>query len=225
MLGLVCLGEGRSEIRAIRGVRFQAVYVLPGNGLRARRSLFAAARTLRRAHVRQAAFLTDPLPRAFLEAHGVCGVSTAALHRAAAAQLVLRCFEQRGMEPRRASVTLAAETVTPELWRAAGELMRTVRYISLCVPDGEELARFLRRAQGAAVRLVTPGEAAAADLTVCFDPCFETRGNMLALGDPALSVMYDDDLPAQVLAALYEAGALDVLQLRVRAVMHPAIQS
>lgn len=203
-------------MRVIRGVRFRTVYLSRGTGLYACFLRSLAARTLAREGVRQAVFLVDDAQRELFARHGVMGISPVPLYRATAAAIARRCLTQRGVAPRAATIAFAAEHVTPELRRAVTILAPEVRYVTLAVfRGGEALARTLRCELGVAARVAVPGEALCADLTLCFDPC-GTEG--LALYDPALAVDYDDGLPAELLAALWQAGALDAEKLNVREV-------
>lgn len=219
VFGLVCYRERGAQapcVRVIRGVRFFTVSIPREDGVAAFFTLRAACRALRRAGVRQTVFLVDAPRRAFFEQRGVTGVSVVPLHRATAAAIARRYLEQVGIEPGRATVAFAAEHVTPELCGALAALAESVRYVTLRVPrGGEKLARSLRREHGVAARTVSPGEPFSASLTLCFDPCPDVLGAATPLYDPALAVEYDDDLPDALLAALWQAGALDEKKLTV----------
>lgn len=228
MLGLVGYrehGERAAEIRVIRGVRFCAVNILPGTGMRARWSLYCAARTLARADAHRAVVETDDAAREYLAERGVSEVSAAPLYRATAEAIARRYLAQKGIDPAHATVAFAGERVTPELRRAVFLLARDVRYVVLRIPRAEaELARSLRAEMGVAARLAASDEDVRADLTLCFEPCEAARGG-LRLYDPALTVEYDDELPTRLLSALWSAGTLDVQTLAVRSVETPEDKS
>ncbi|MBQ7713817.1 MAG: hypothetical protein IJT71_02895, partial [Oscillospiraceae bacterium] len=76
--------------------------------------------------------------------------------------------------------------------------------------------RSLRRAHGVAARVVPPGAPMRAELTVAFDGV--PAAGALRL-DAGLDVAYDSGYPNELLAALWQAGALDADALDVRAVV------
>lgn len=208
-------GAAEPPVRRIASVRFQTVYVLRGDGLRARLSARFAARSLARQGVRQAVFPEAYAWRGIFERRGVSPVSPVPLYRATAAAIVRRYMARRGVEPHRATVAFAAERTSPELYRAVTALAAEVRYVVLAVPSGgEELARRLKRELGVAARLTLPTEAPCADLTVAFSPV-PAAGDVLALYDPALKVEYADALPTPLLAALWSMGAVDAGSVQV----------
>ena len=73
---------------------------------------------------------------------------------------------------------------------AARELARDVRYLSLCTPGQERIARSLRWDCGASVHTLQTDERIAADLSVCFDDFPLPDGLVLPLGSGAVSVAY-----------------------------------
>ncbi len=218
---MVCCREEHTAappVRMIGGARFRTVYVAGGVSPRARVSAYAAARTLAREGVRRAVFPPDYAYRETFARRGIAAPPLAELHCATAAAIVLRRMAERGIDPRGASVAFTADAVTPELRRAVRTLAVSVRYIALAVPfGGEELARSLKRELGVAARLLTPDEAERADLTVAFSPA-AADGDVLALRDPALAVVYAGELPSPLLAALWAMGAVDADALEVCAV-------
>ena len=74
--------------------------------------------------------------------------------------------------------------------RSGGELSKDVRYLALCAPNGERLARTLRWDCGASVHTLQTDERIAADLSVCFDDFPLPDGLVLPLGSGAVSVAY-----------------------------------
>lgn len=220
MLGWVeyhSAGAREPPTRVLEGARFRVVYVLHGEGLRARLSARAAARMLRRDGVR-CALLPPAYPwGAIFAARGILPPPLTPLYHATAAALVRRYMAQRGMDARDATLAFAAREPSPELRRAVWELSADVRHIVLRFPGAEEAARALRRQMGLAARVAAAGEAVGASLTVCFDP-LEAAGETLTLCEGALSAEYDSAYPNELLAALLLAGALDAPWLEARRV-------
>lgn len=200
-------------VRVIEGARFRAVYVLPGNTLRARLSARAAARALARESVQAAVFPPEYTHRELFARYGIAAPPLAPLYRATAAAIVRRHLAQSEIEPRRASVAFAAESVTPELRRAVFALAADVRYIALAIPHGgDALAQALRRKLGVAARVGPFEMLPSADLVVAFD---ETECDALRL-DETLRVVYDSPYPNELLAALWRAGAINADALCVK---------
>ena len=106
--------------KRLDGVRFLAVGIRRGDGLRAVWSLRTAARTLERYGVTQAVF-----PRGFslyerFAARGIVPVDVRPLREAAAAAIARRVMAQQEIAPRRATVALCAARVT-RAYAAAAE--------------------------------------------------------------------------------------------------------
>ena len=218
MFGLIAYRtEDMPPERIINGVRFRAVYVSEGQGLRARLSASAAASALRREGVRLALFPPDyPFPVPFAR-RGVTPPPLAPLYRDAATAIVRRYMELHGVDPRTAMVAFAAGRATPELRRCVTELCGQIRYIALCVPNGgEALALSLRRDFGVAARIGTPDALPPPDLFVVFDDT-PVPGEALRL-DEALNVTFDDPRPGALLALLHRAGALDADTLNIKTI-------
>ena len=215
MFGFVCChSEEQPRFRVIEGTQFRAVYVTPGRSLRARMSCHAAARALRRDGVREAVFPPESVYRAAFARRGISPLSPVPLYHATAVAIVRRYMEQLGIDARHATAAFAAERVTPEIMRAVETLSGEIRYIALCMPGGEELARVLQREHGVAARLSTLPQRA--DLRVAFGKA-EVVGDVLRI-DSALRVAYDSPYPNELLAALFRAGSLDADALFVTSV-------
>lgn len=140
MFGLVewCGAGERCGAREKRldGVRFLAVGIRRGDGLRAVWSLRTAARTLERYGVTQAVF-----PRGFsayerFAARGIVPVDVRPLREAAAAAIARRVMAQQEIAPRRATVALCAARVTRAYAAAAETLAADTRYLQLCTAQG-----------------------------------------------------------------------------------------
>lgn len=94
------------------------------------------------------------------------------------------------LRPERARIALCAPSQSAALEAAARELSKDVRYLALCAPNGERLARTLRWDCGASVHTLQTDERIAADLSVCFDDFPLPDGLVLPLGSGAVSVAY-----------------------------------
>lgn len=117
--------------KRLGGVRFLAVGIRRGDGLRAVWSLRTAARTLERYGVTQAVF-----PRGFslyerFAARGIVPVDVRPLREAAAAAIARRVMAQQEIAPRRATVALCAARVTRAYAAAAETLAADTRYLQL----------------------------------------------------------------------------------------------
>lgn len=239
MTGLVCYharGE-KNGLRTLLGARFCAAGVRPGESLRARLSAVCAAVYLRRRGVRRAVFPKDyPLARVFARC-GVVPEDGLALRMAKTSAITRAVMAQLQLAPESARVALVSDVPSHALTRAAEELARAVRQLSLRAPDGERLARALRWDCGASVSVVPPGEEVAAPLAVVFAGaaprctgavlCLAPRLCLLdAQGARPLAVRYACALPpwaetweqGQLLAALFAAGALRAEEIGVRRV-------
>ena len=107
--------------KRLDGVRFLAVGIRRGDGLRAVWSLRTAARTLERYGVTQAVF-----PRGFslyerFAARGIVPVDVRPLREAAAAAIARRVMAQQEIAPRRATVALCASARHARLCRGGGD--------------------------------------------------------------------------------------------------------
>ena len=188
--------------KRLGGVRFLAVGIRRGDGLRAVWSLRTAARTLERYGVTQAVF-----PRGFslyerFAARGIVPVDVRPLREAAAAAIARRVMAQQEIAPRRATVALCA------------------------AQGGWELSQTLRSRFGVAAPVLRVPEGA--DIVLCFDDAAEisaARGIVLPLGAASLRVTYGDERaekcggePEQLLAAWYASLALRAEEICVKRV-------
>ena len=107
-----------------------------------------------------------------------------------AAEIIRRAMARLGLAPERARIALCAPSQSAALEAAARELSKDVRYLALCAPNGERLARTLRWDCGASVHTLQTDERIAADLSVCFDDFPLPDGLVLPLGSGAVSVAY-----------------------------------
>ena len=113
----------------------------------------------------------------------------------------------------------------------AAALAQDVRYLSLCAPGDERIARTLRWDCGASVSVCSRA-AEGADLAAVFSGGgVQCRCPALAIEDPALAVRFGaEGLPAAaekwaenaLLCALYGMGALDAASIFVKDVVFPA---
>lgn len=158
--------------KRLDGVRFLAVGIRRGDGLRAVWSLRTAARTLERYGVTQAVF-----PRGFslyerFAARGIVPVDVRPLREAAAAAIARRVMAQQEIAPRRATVALCALRVTRAYAAAAETLAADTRYLQLCTAQGGwELSQRLRSRFGVAAPVLRVPEGA--DIVLCFDDAAE----------------------------------------------------
>ena len=171
MLGLVSYRDAgeKNGARTLCGVRFCAVYIARGEGMAARLSARRAAKYLKWHRVRYAVFPKDyPCKSAFAR-FGILPPSDWALRQVKAAEIVRCAMAQRGLRPECARIALLSAAPSAALEAAARELARDVRYLSLCTPGQERIARSLRWDCGASVYEVQRGDHLASDLAVCFD--------------------------------------------------------
>lgn len=213
--------------KRLDGVRFLAVGIRRGDGLRAVWSLRTAARTLEWYGVTQAVF-----PRGFslyerFAARGIVPVDVRPLREAAAAAIARRVMAQQEIAPRRATVALCALRVTRAYAAAAETLAADTRYLQLCTAQGGwELSQTLRSRFGVAAPVLRVPEGA--DIVLCFDDAAETyaaRGIVLPLGAASLRVTYGGERaekcggePEQLLAAWYASLALRAEEICVKRV-------
>ena len=217
MLGMLAYhsrGEDAAPVRLLCGVRFRCVYVRRGESPLRRLEAAFAADALHRAGVTYALLPSGYPYAAAFERRGVVSPPLAPFYRASAAAVVRCRMKQLRIEPRAACVTLVGSCVSPELRLLALSLCGEVRHLALDVPDGAPaLSRELLVRRGVAARLGTQPDA---DLAVAFDGERAPRGALVL--DETLEVSYESELPNELLAALWTAGALDAGALRVRAV-------
>ena len=175
--GLVCYrdtGE-KNGARTLCGVRFDAAYASRGEGMLAALSAKRAAKYLQKRRVSYAVF---PKDYPYAEVFARCGVlppPEQPLRMAKAAEIIRRAMARLGLAPERARIALCAPSQSAALEAAARELSKDVRYLALCAPNGERLARTLRWDCGA---------------SVCFDDFPLPDGLVLPLGSGAVSVAY-----------------------------------
>lgn len=190
--GLVCYrdtGE-KNGARTLCGVRFGAAYASRGEGMLAALSAKRAAKYLQKRRVSYAVF---PKDYPYAEVFARCGVlppPEQPLRMAKAAEIIRRAMARLGLAPERACIALCAPSQSAALEAAARELSKDVRYLALCAPNGERLARTLRWDCGASVHTLQTDERIAADLSVCFDDFPLPDGLVLPLGSGAVSVAY-----------------------------------
>ena len=229
MLGWVCCGEGKPERLLLSGAAVVRVFVPRGEGRRCALAARRAARFLARSGVRLAALPPDYPYAAAFSRLGIAQSDAGALYRACAAKIVRCALSSRGISPQTASVALLSRKPSAALDRAAHELCPCVRYLTLCVPNGEELARALRWQYGMAVRLAREGEEVSATLAVSFDGAPAARCPCLPLADGRLSVSLQaqiggaeyTDVP--LLAAMKAADVLKADEIRVQRVIFPPL--
>ena len=201
------------------------VRVLRGTGLRA---WFAAHRTaslLARQRVRLTAFPANyPYTDTFLR-RDIAASDVTHLNLACADQITLSALRQSGRATENANIALVSEKACIEVHGAAHSLARTVRYLTLRTPDGEALARALRREYGVAAKVLREDDALRADLALSFDA---TGEGCLALTDEHLEASYSAVLDGEIctdaplLAALLSVSALCVQDIRLERLILPA---
>ena len=192
MLGLIGYRDAgeKKGARTLCGVRFCAAYTARGEGMLAAFSAKRAAKYLQKRRVRYAVFPQNyPYEEVFAR-YGVMPPPEQPLRMAKAAEIIRCAMARLGLAPERARIALCAPSQSTALEAAARELVKDVRYLTICAPNGERLARTLRWDCGATVHTVQRGETIAADLTVCFDGVLPSIGAVLPLQSGALSVAY-----------------------------------
>ena len=180
----------KNGARTLCGVRFDAAYASRGEGMLAALSAKRAAKYLQKRRVSYAVF---PKDYPYAEVFARCGVlppPEKPLRMAKAAEIIRRAMARLGLAPERARIALCAPSQCAALEAAARELSKDVRYLALCAPNGERLARTLRWDCGASVHTLQTDERIAADLSVCFDDFPLPDGLVLPLGSGAVSVAY-----------------------------------
>lgn len=238
MIGLILWNPAESGRRTVRiGVesllhmRFLCARIVPGRPAVLRRRLRAAARALRAAGVTRVVLPEGFSSGELLTKYGLAPISTLALRRSLASDLVRAALAQRGCP---VHLAVAGDHLTGELVRTVTELALRSRYILLDLPyGGEELARQLRREYGVSVLLHPSREQlAGADALVLFDPREEVPGDIGVVlrlyegmeDEPLppllLPPLMEEQLPpgccrVQLLAALWEGGLLRPGQIAV----------
>ena len=142
---------------------------------------------------RRVSYAVFPKDYPYAEVFARCGVlppPEKPLRMAKAAEIIRRAMARLGLAPERARIALCAPSQSAALEAAARELSKDVRYLALCAPNGERLARTLRWDCGASVHTLQTDERIAADLSVCFDDFPLPDGLVLPLGSGAVSVAY-----------------------------------
>lgn len=197
--------------------------------LLARRRAAAAARNLARLGVTRAVF-PKQFPYGELFARfGTRPVETLPLYRAAASELVRAVMAERGLSPASAVIAVTGEQLTPELRRTVTELCLRCRYVLLDAgSEGADFCRTLRREYGVSLVIApTEEQLNQADVRVEFSPGDHPAGREQAVLTlcpgaeeklPPLARTDGGELPegcdrAQLLAALWEAGALRTGQI------------
>ena len=232
MLGLVSYRDAgeKNGARTLCGVRFCAVYIARGEGMAARLSARRAAKYLKWRRVRQAVFPKDYPHTDIFARFGILPPSDRALRQAKAAEIVRCAMAQRGLRPECARVALLSTVPSAALEAAARELARDVRYLSLCTPGQERIARSLRWDCGASVYEVQRGDHLASDLAVCFDDVPPPFGAVLPLAKASLEVEYGTETVAgaargcdenQLICALYAALVRRADEIWVKDVKFP----
>lgn len=216
MLGYIAYGDGPKrpvlEEKKLGGGRFLALTVRetarPGGPLALARAR-KAARQLRERGVRWAVFPVDFPYTALFIRQGVSPVETISLRRALAAPLTRRGLEALGLSPTEAVVGISGDRMTRELWDTAKALALSFRYVLLSAPEGEKLARELRREYGISLLLrPSPDQLERADALLLFAPRKELAGR-----NPILYTLYPGGeggrgrLPLVLPAALAEQAA------------------
>ena len=232
MQGLVSYREAgeKNGMRTLCGARFCAVFVSRGEGMTARISAKRAAKYLKARRAHQAVFPKD-YPHADIFARfGILPPSDRALRQVKAAEIIRCAMEKLGLQKNRARIALIAASPSAALERAAVALAREVRYLSLCAPGDERIARALYWDCGASVS-VCQSAAEGADLAVVFSGgAAHWRCPALMLEETALAVRFEaEGLSAAagkweenaLLCALYAAGALDAASILVKDVVFP----
>ena len=218
-------GMPRIERKRYGDAAVLTVRVLRGTGLRALFAAHRAAPLLARQRIRLAAFPADyPYTDVFLR-RDVAASDVTRLNLACAPQIALLALRQSGATAENANVALISEKTCIEVHGAAHSLARTVRYLTLRTPDGEALARALRREYGVAAKVLREDDALRADLALSFDA---TGEGCLALTDEHLEASYSAVLDGEIctdaplLAALLSIGALRVQDIRLERLILPA---
>ena len=154
----------------------------------ARLSARRAAKYLKWHRVRYAVFPKDyPCKSAFARL-GIVLPPEQPLRMTKAAEIVRCAMAQRGLRPECARIALLSAAPSAALEAAARELARDGRYLSLCTPGQERIARSLRWDCGASVYEVQRGEQLVSDLAVCFDDVPPPFGAVLPLAEALLKV-------------------------------------
>ena len=232
MPGLICYRDAgeKNGGRMLCGLRFCTAFVLRGEGMAARLSARRAAKYLRGQRVHQAVFPKNYPHKDVFARYGILPPSDRALRQVKAAEIICCAMEKLGLQKSRARIALIAASPSAALESAAVTLAREVRYLSLCAPGDERIARALYWDCGASVS-VCPRAAEGADLAVVFSGgAAHWRCPVLMLEEMALAVRFGaEGLSAAagkweenaLLCALYAAGALDAASILVKDVVFP----
>lgn len=225
MVGLICWKTGREKngTRTLCGARFCAVYVLRGTGLRAQCSADRAARYLRRHGVKRAVFPAEYPYRERFVRRGIVPHGDAALRQEKAAELALYALEKAASSPGNARVALLATSPSGALEKTAFALVPRLRYLTICAPEADRLARMLRWDWGVSVHTLRRGAPVCADLAVVFDdaewpcvcPCLRLKRAAVRFSAPlpAESEIWER---GELIAALFAAGALRAEKIGVQ---------
>lgn len=158
-------------------------------------------------------------------------VEEAGLRQAVFPRLLERFCRERRLEPDKSAAMLSAPFVSRAVWEAADLLARRSRYLILSVEGGGALSRELLRRYG--VSPVTAGRRPA--FQVCFgEPAAPVPALLLGSGCgrrqtvtyrlPARleEALASRDVPAQLVAALWESGAVETREIGVVSLGFPA---
>lgn len=221
MLGMLCWSQGRVRLKQARVLGLPVLQAhLQADGYWEERRLNRAARLLARQGVRRVLPLRGFERWDILARWGLTAVDPLPLYRSMGAELALAVLENRGVEPCRGAVALLGEHVDGDLARTARLLCPWVRTLMLGVEyGGERLARELYWEFGAAVsvgdeadvRVRFSGPGQPGELVLCGVP--ELLG--LELKAPEL-VLPEELEPMPLLTVLWQAGRMDVKDLRLR---------
>lgn len=217
MLGVLSPGPGRLKAEQVSILGLPVLWVsVPEGGYWEKRRVARAERLLLRSGVRRRLLLRDAPEWAV----SVPEVDPLALYRAMADRLTLEELKGRGVEPCRSTVVLVGEQMDSDLVRTAHLLCPRVRVLGLEVGrGGERLARELYREFGAAVsfggqadvRVRFSGPAQPGELVLC------RRPELLGITVEAPALCLPEQLePVPLLTALWQAGRIDVKDLRLR---------
>lgn len=234
MLGLVCYRDAgeKNGMRTLLGARFSAAFAARGKGPGAYLSARRAAKYFKKRRVRQAVFPRDYPYRELFARLGISAPDERPLRQVKAAEIIRCAMQKRALHPERARLALVSPVPSAALEAAAAALARDVRYLTLCVPDAERIARALRWDCGASVS-VADAAALRADLTAVFGGEGEgLRAPVLPVESGALAAVYAAEAVKnagewdenELLCALYAAAALRAEEISVKDVIFPAKQ-
>ncbi len=186
--------------------------VLPGAGLLWRQRRGLLWRRIRRLGFRRA--VMAPALCAEAAQYGVAPLSPAALRRALLPQLYEQCAVCTAP-----AAALRAPYADGAVYEAAAFLARRVRYLQLEIPRGAEaLADFLRREYGlcdSGAGLAVCGGVSFSGPPRCAEVCLGEDG---WLYQQAAYTLNGRPIPEELLAALWETGAVQPAEIRVTSV-------